>query len=283
MEVLSFVERRSGQFKQAVEHMMVALRLAPRDAKIAWEIANTYLLLREYRLAEEYCRIALRIEPSQGDAQILLVRNRWLWYGSSDSTRDIVDTALNKYSGVIIEPFLQLIYDQKYNEAIEWCNNLTNHGTYQGSWFYSADCLRAWAFELKGEEDSAKVCFQRAISELENRPIPPEPQARYYSELGIMYAYLGKTEEAILYARQAVELSPVSADAMRGPNRLRDLAMVLSVAGRHDEAMILVDSLLRIPGQLSVPLLRLDKRWASLYDDSRFEAIADKYRTRHGL
>jgi TolB-like protein/predicted Ser/Thr protein kinase len=282
LALLGFVERRSGRFEDAAMHFLQALRLNPRDAGVAWEIANTYRAAKMFALAQEYCLISLEIEPNLPDAQIMLVRNWWSWFGSADSTRTLVDTALSKYFAWIIDPFLQLIYDGDYLKAVELCDSLPKDLLLDDNFYYPGDQLRGWAYFLKGDLDSVTVYFQSAATKLKERLETTSIPARIHSELAIVYAYLGKTDEAVSFARKAVELLPISKDAFEGSNRLRDLALVLAIAGRRDEAMTLVDSLLRIPSELSVAVLRLDKRWSPLYDHPSFPALIDKYERTDG-
>jgi tetratricopeptide (TPR) repeat protein len=281
--VLGYVERRRGRWEDAVEHFLQTLRLNPRDAGVAYVIAETYMLMKEYALADEYCQVSLTIETNQPDAQVMLVRNFWQRYGSADSTRALIDTALSKYFGWILEPYLQLIYDGRFLEAVKSCDSLPDNQLWHGNWIYPGDQLRGWAYFLIGDTASAGTYFQSAATELEKRLELPSSSPRDHSELGILFAYLGKTDEAIRHARKAVELLPVSKDAYEGPDRLQDLALVLTIAGREDEAVSLVDSLLKTPSDLSVPLLRLDKRWNPLYDHPRFQALIEKYEKEHAL
>jgi serine/threonine protein kinase/tetratricopeptide (TPR) repeat protein len=282
-ELLGYVNRRAGRWDDAVENLQRSLRLNPRDAQVAWEIANAYSDMGRYVLADQYCRISLRIEENLPDAQIIMVRNYWKWYGSSDSTRALVDSSLNRHLGWILDPFIQVIYDGKYLDAVKLCESLPRGRLLDGNWYYSSDQLKGWAYILQGNTVMAKKHFQLAAAELEARLDSLRDSPRTHSELGIVYAYLGNSELAIKEAGTGTEMLPVSRDAVLGPNRLRDLALTLTITGHTDEAVSLVDSLLRIPSEISVPLLLLDKRWAPLYNHPRFQALIDKYEKEHAI
>ena len=60
---------------------------------------------------------------------------------------------------------------------------------------------------------------------------------RIHSSLGIVYAALGRNEEAIREGKLGVELFPVSKDALIGPYRVEDLALIYVLVGEHDAVM----------------------------------------------
>jgi len=81
--------------------------------------------------------------------------------------------------------------------------------------------------------------------------------------------------EAVGQARKAVELLPVSKDAVDGPSVLEELAAVHAAVGDADSAIAEIRRLLSIPGYLSAPLLRIDEKWAPLRADPRFRKLAE--------
>ena len=97
---------------------------------------------------------------------------------------------------------------------------------------------------------------------------------RFRSALGRVYAGLGRKADAIREGVKAVELLPVSKDAVDGPSVLEELAAVHAQIGEPDQAIEIVERLLSIPGYLSAPLLRIDLKWAPLRQDSRFRKLA---------
>jgi tetratricopeptide (TPR) repeat protein/DNA-binding winged helix-turn-helix (wHTH) protein len=75
---------------------------------------------------------------------------------------------------------------------------------------------------LAGDFEAAAPAFQRALE------IQPSPLA--YSNLGLLYYYMGRLDEAVAAHRQAVELAPK--DHLAWSN----LGDALWIDGRHDEA-----------------------------------------------
>ena len=81
--------------------------------------------------------------------------------------------------------------------------------------------------------------------------------------------------EAIHQGKRGVELMPVSKDAMDGPDRVLDLAMIYAMVGEQEAALDQIEYVLSIPASFSVQLLRLDPRWDPLRDHPRFQALLE--------
>ena len=107
---------------------------------------------------------------------------------------------------------------------------------------------------------------------MERRP----EDARVHSSLGVVYAFLGRKEEAIREGELAVELYPVSLDAMHGPAHVNELATIYQVVGEHDKAIDMIEYSLTLPSSLTVHFLRLDPRWDPLRDHPRFQKLLEE-------
>ena len=91
--------------------------------------------------------------------------------------------------------------------------------------------------------------------------------------LGMAAAALGHKDDAIREGRRAVELMPVSKDAIRGPLLIQYLALIYAWTGEKDLALQQLAVAASAPGVLSYGELRLHPRWDPLRGDPRFEKI----------
>jgi tetratricopeptide (TPR) repeat protein len=124
--------------------------------------------------------------------------------------------------------------------------------------------------------DSALVIMEGMVS------IAPDVAANQ-SYLGKIYATLGRKEEAVAAARRGVELLPVAVDALDGPNCVWDLAAVYASIGEPDLAIDQLDSLFRVPSEVSVKWLKIAPEFISLHHHPRFQALIEKYEKEHGI
>ena len=67
----------------------------------------------------------------------------------------------------------------------------------------------------------------------------------------------------------------MSKEAIRGFYRAKDLAQIYAMVGEHDMAIDQIKFLLSIPGELSIPLLRLDPTWDPLRNHPRFKKLLE--------
>lgn len=127
----------------------------------------------------------------------------------------------------------------------------------------------------------AQLHYTAARELLEARIKEHPEDSRYYSSLGMAYAGLDKKQDAIRTAEKAVELLPISKEAYRGIFRAKDLALVYTMVGEYDKAIDKIEYLLSIPGEISIPLLLLDPRWAPLREHPRFQKLLEREKSKN--
>ena len=78
---------------------------------------------------------------------------------------------------------------------------------------------------------------------------------------------------AVQAAERALQILPISRDALNGYDAAEGAAIVYAHTGEHDRAIALLEELLRIPGFLTAHDLRLDPWWKPLLPDPRFQKL----------
>jgi len=116
---------------------------------------------------------------------------------------------------------------------------------------------------------------ERARRELELAINANPEDARLFASLGLTYAYLGQSEEAVREGLRAVNLYPISRDAFEGPRYILNLAKIYSVIGESDKSIVQLELLLSIPSgnNYSQALLRIDPIWDSLRSNPGFQNL----------
>jgi tetratricopeptide (TPR) repeat protein len=113
------------------------------------------------------------------------------------------------------------------------------------------------------------------LAERAARESPDDP--RVHSALGLIYAELDRKDEAIRAGERAVELYPVSKDALLGPMRIWDLALIYARIGEFDAALKQLEYLLSIQSSYSVSFFNLSPTLVTLHQLPGYERLVRLY------
>ena len=113
--------------------------------------------------------------------------------------------------------------------------------------FVPIELLRAEALEQKGDADGARAAFAISRDKLRKLAGEQPDNPGVLSLLGIAEAGVGEKDAALRDAHRAVELLPVTTDALDGPAFLGGEAEVLARIGDDDGAVRLLRALLAMP------------------------------------
>jgi tetratricopeptide (TPR) repeat protein len=170
------------------------------------------------------------------------------------------------------------MFDGNYQEALDRLSLYELEAFDTQFWFVTKAQIYAQINGLMGNQQLEKNHYDSARIILETKILEDPNDARFHSALGIAYAGLGRKQDAIQEGKLAVELLPVSKEAIRGFYRAKDLAQIYVMVGEHGMAIDQIEYLLPIPGELSIPLLRLDPVWDPLRDHPRFQKLIEKHK-----
>jgi serine/threonine protein kinase/tetratricopeptide (TPR) repeat protein len=281
-EYIGYVQRRQGKFEEALTNLKKASELNPRSNIIALEVAQTFLVLRKYRQAESYYERAIMLRP---DSPVSYSCKAWLylfWEGSTKNARAVVDRALqnimsSEESSIVNLRITLDVYDGNYQQALDRLSLRTEDIDDQYR-FVPKAMQHAEIYGYMNENELAKKYYDEARSLLDAKIQDHHEDARFHSALGIAYAGIGRKEDAIREGKLAVELLPVAKEAWRGLFKVEALAKIYVMVGESDAAIDQLEFLLSVPGELSIPLLRLDPAWDPLRNHPRFKKLIDTYK-----
>lgn len=125
----------------------------------------------------------------------------------------------------------------------------------------------------RGDPPAAQSAFTRARAATEKRLRDQGEYAETLSVLGMIDAGLGRKENAVQEGRRAVDLLPVSKDSINGASLVNYLAVIYAWVGKKDEALTQLEGAVKLPGTLNYGQLLLHPYWDPLRGDPRFEKI----------
>ena len=139
--------------------------------------------------------------------------------------------------------------------------------------------LRGSLALARGEAGAARAHFEESLPAFEAAMRERPLEFSRHGQLGLLYAYLGRRDDAIREGRRGVELKPESQDALDAPSAAGILALILARVGEADEALTIITRLLTVPsaenltfeGSLTQADLRCRWQWDPLRADPRFQ------------
>ena len=135
--------------------------------------------------------------------------------------------------------------------------------------------IRANILRLMGRRDQARSQDEEARQILEQERNLRPGDARVHSALALVFAGLGRADEALREGQGGIDLFPPSKDAVAGPLRIEDMARAAVIAGRFETALDHIDELLSMRCRFSVRTLELG---SGLGPAARSAAVSERDR-----
>ena len=122
------------------------------------------------------------------------------------------------------------LYERNYQAALDRLSSTSTD--ISDPWKFISNSLQhAGIYGHMGKKELAEKYYDEARSVLESQIEKQPENVQYHSWLGIAYAGLGRKEDAIREGKLAVELQPLSKEAIRGPYRIKDLVEIYVIVG----------------------------------------------------
>ena len=99
----------------------------------------------------------------------------------------------------------------------------------------------------------------------------------YHTDDWQAYADLDRVEEALAASASADQLLSLSKDAYFGVAIQRRRARILTILGRHAEALDILADLLARLGSFVINLLHYERRWEPLRSHPRYGELVEQY------
>jgi TolB-like protein/Flp pilus assembly protein TadD len=276
---IGLVQGRQGRWDDAIVTLSEAARRDPRSNLRAFNLATSLSITRRFPEAERELARAITLAPDWGSPYAEQAQVYLAWRGDLAAARKVLArgvglVGLGRFAHSLISND-QTVSSVFTSDTTSW--PLLDQLTLQG---FVGDTLRYYylkaesaRFRGQGSAERAFADSLRILLEQRQRRRPDDPYP--YSWLGIAYARLGRRADALAAGRRAVELMPVSRDALVGTYLQVTLARTYMLAGEPELAVATLRPLLEIPSPITLAALRVDPIWDPLRSHAAFRSLTD--------
>jgi TolB-like protein/Flp pilus assembly protein TadD len=278
------IRRRQGHWEEALATYERVEKLDPQNPNIIRNVVFTNTSMRRWSQAAQ---AAARFRAVAPDSVVARVQSGYVDF-SGHGDRNAIERWVTeipahldpdgsvtgaRWDGAMIRrDFSRAAAVLAQSELKEF--SYLNGGLQPKSYFEGLTALAA------NEPATAQSQFALALPIFEKDLEQAPDSANRHANLGLLYAFMGKHDDAIREGQLAVALKPLSRDANDGAIMLCYLALIQARVGENGPAISLIQRLLNTPGAVdsvdySITLndLRYRWEWDPLRSDPRFQKL----------
>jgi TolB-like protein/class 3 adenylate cyclase/Tfp pilus assembly protein PilF len=285
--LIAAIKRRQGKWEQSLQEYERVAKLDPQNPNTVRELIFTNTAMRRWPEAAGWVDQLRAMAPASIVAKIQSGYVDFWWKGNTallKSFLDQVPLGVDPDGGVTAVRWEVAMLDRDYAAARRVIDassakelSYTGEGSTPRSFFEGSIAL------AQGDISGAQKYFQEAEPVIEDAVKEAPLSAIRHANLGWLYAFMGRKEDAIREGRRAVELKPESKDAVDGVIVKCYLALIYARVGEKDQAFALLERLLKTPGAVdsvdySITINDLKHRWEwdSIRSDPRFQKFLEQ-------
>jgi serine/threonine-protein kinase len=279
-ELPGYIARRQGDWKRCISNMERACEVDPRNLWLLQQTAQTYWLLRHFPDMARLLDRTLAVAPGDAATRLALalidLESRADAQPAYNTAQEIINEDPAAVDAISEQWFYVALCRRDAVEVTHAVAALSPEGIIPFNVRIPRSFCEGLAARARGDEAAAEKAFSATRVQMESllREQPDFPEVLCI--LGMSDVALGRREDGIREGRRAVELLPVTKDAMTGAELLRNLAIIYAWVGEKDLAIKQLEELLPLYSPISYGQLRLHPWWDPLRDDPRFERLVEE-------
>jgi TolB-like protein/Flp pilus assembly protein TadD len=281
---IAAVKRRAGHMKQALAAYERAEQIDPRNFVTLYDSSQTYFGLRDWRTAAERMDRVLALFSESFNVKIQRAYIEFFWKGSTAPIKAVLQSLPPNLDPDGIVTFARWdvsLMDRDVDaaeKALASCqlDTITSQTGIALPKIYLQACVDV----VRGDAAKAQAEFEAARPAIEKTVADSPQNGTRRAQLGLLYAFLGRKEDALREGKRAMELKPITHDVIESAAVEGFYALTCARLGNTDEAISRIERLLTTPFAVdyadeSITLNDLRQRWEwdPLRNDPRFQKI----------
>jgi TolB-like protein/class 3 adenylate cyclase/Tfp pilus assembly protein PilF len=272
-----YIDRRQGRWDQSTKNLERAIELDPQNPAVLQQLANSYLFLRRYADQGRVFDRAIAVAPEDATLRASRAEVELNWHADPRPLISTIEAIVAQDSSEAKNiAFIWLrgcLFTRDFDGARRAMDALPIDGCYDDTIPVPRFWCEGVVAQLRGDKAAAWAAFTNARAEGAKLVAQQPNYAEGLCVLAMADAALGNKQDAIREGRRAVELLPVTKDAIIGALLVKYLALIYAWTGEKDLAFEQLTIAAKVPCSLSYGELLLHPYWDPLRGDPRFEKI----------
>jgi len=263
-----------GLWKEYLKILEKVSERNPNDAEVHSGIGMGLWFFHRFKDAEDALNRAITLSPNEPWPYVVKAYNIWSWKGPNQQSRDVLKYISKENEWYLFSMYFQELGEGNLEAALQLLSDPSGiEGINNKMWVIPKPLLSAIIYQYLDNKELAQKYFETAITFLEKKVRELPNDRRYHSSLGLAYAGIGNKELALKEINRAVELLPVSVDAVYGLPAAIDVAIVYTMLGEFDLAIDQIEYLLSFPNFISIVWIEWDIRFAPIITHPRYHKL----------
>jgi Flp pilus assembly protein TadD len=273
-----YLDRRQGRWAKSTKALERACNLDPKNSELLRQLGFTYYSLHQHRDLERSLDRLVALQPENPRWKVAKA------YVGVDEKADLsawraaleaLPPSIQNTEHIFLELINLAIYSREWTQARALIRSSSSEElSFTRSTKVPRVCMEIAIAQFQGEHPEMNAEFAAARNQLREKVDAHPEDPSLLSALGKIDAYLGRKQDAMQETRRAVELLPVSKDAVVGPELVDNLAAVCALLNEPDLAFQALDVSIRTPARaITYGELKLHPDWDSLRTDPRFDKL----------
>jgi TolB-like protein/tRNA A-37 threonylcarbamoyl transferase component Bud32/Flp pilus assembly protein TadD len=276
IENIAYIWRRKGLHEEAISYLEKAMVLDPERYWYPAMIGISYNLLRQYERARYFIDKSIAMEPDQHAAYYTKFFNILMSTGDLKAIMNLLESAPDRDHPVFrLLSFWTFMYERDYHGALAQLEDISFQTFRFQADYHPIGLLRGYAYEGLGDSARAVASFEAALAAMQTEVRTRPEDGAAQGAIGMVYAALGRRDEAISAGKRAMELH--AHDLLQVAGREWELTQSCIRLGEHDAALDHIEHLLSIPSLVSARYLEITPMVDPLRDHPRFKKLLSKY------
>ena len=276
LHLTSEIDQVQGHWEKATAGLEKAATLDPRNPEVLANLALTYGCLRRYRDGDRIWDRLIELDPNQPLFLVLKVDFAFSKKADVKAARAACEALpLSAKNDPVVAMYRDYyaVCARDFAAAEEILNESANEELLFNGTLVPRQIKALWIEFLQGNHPTMEQ-FGAAREQL-HRKVEADPNdpllltALAYADLA-----LGRKEESIQEGQRALEMRPISEDAVDGPTIATFVSTLYALTDQLDAAFAQLDILVKIPGVLpTYGDLKTYPAWDPLRRDPRFDKL----------